>query len=81
MCVVSNMIDSAGKQWPPFNSGNWNLPTLTEFQQIINKLAEIDRKLGAKDCYDPKKDEVIAQLQARIKELEAKEKKVKELLK
>ena len=73
MCVVSNMIDSARTQWPQPQYIPY--PVAVDLTDIINKLAEIDKKLGAKDCFDPKKDEYIQQLADRIKQLEAQQKK------
>lgn len=68
MCMVSMMVDNARTQWPPVNQ--CPLQPAVDLTDIIRRLSEIDNKMGAKDCYDPKKDEFIQQLQDRIAELE-----------
>lgn len=68
MCVVSMMIDSAGAQWPPIRQ--WPYQEAQDFSEIIRKLSEMDEKLGAKDCYDPKKEKFLQELADRITELE-----------
>jgi hypothetical protein len=68
MCVVSNMMDSARYQWPPIST--WPVQTVTDFSEIIKKLSEIDKKLGAKDCYDPKKEAFLKELDDRLKAIE-----------
>jgi hypothetical protein len=72
MCVVSMVIDGANRQWG--NIQTWPSPVPQDMSEIIRRLAEIDKKLGAKDCFDPKKDEFIRALQDRIAELESKPK-------
>lgn len=73
MCVVSNMIDTAREQWPPIQT--WPAPVPQEMQEIIRRLADIDRKLGAKDCYDPKKEQFLKDLSDRVAKLEKRSKK------
>jgi hypothetical protein len=68
MCVVSAMIDSS-QQWGPIQK--WPYPVVQDMSDIIRRLAEIDKKLGAKDCFDPKKDSFIQELSERLAALEA----------
>jgi len=75
MCVVSMVIQGATEQWPKPNL--MNLQTAIDFNDIINRLAAIDAKLGARDCIDAKKEEYIAALEARIAELLPKKKSKK----
>jgi sugar phosphate isomerase/epimerase len=75
MCMVSMVVDQLPKQWGQIDQ--WPYQQTVDVREVLKKLAEIDEKLGAKDCYEPKKDEVIKQLQARIKELEEGLKQVK----
>lgn len=73
MCVVSMVIDASRQQLPPIQT--WPLPVAQDMSEVIGKLAEIDKKLGTKDCYDPKKDAYIKELEDRIAKLEGKRKK------
>ena len=68
MCVVSVVIGESRKQWGQIQ--NWPLQQASEMQQIIQKLAEIDKKLGARDCIDPVKEKFLADLDKRVKKLE-----------
>jgi hypothetical protein len=68
MCVVSMVVDSARQQWPqpqfmPYRQA-------VDLSEVIEKLGQIDKKLGAKDCYDSKKDAYIQELRDRIAALE-----------
>lgn len=70
MCVVSMVVDSARQQWP---QPQYMPPSYAfELADIIRRLGELDKKLGAKDCYDPKKDAYIQELEQRITALEPK---------
>lgn len=68
MCVVSVIIKESQAQWGGIQG--WPLQQVSEMQQIIQKLAEIDRKLGAKDCIDPVKEKFLADLDKRVEALE-----------
>lgn len=57
MCVVSMLVDSTQRQWGQIQT--WPSPVPQDMSEIIRRLAEIDKKLGARDCFDPKKDEFI----------------------
>lgn len=70
MCVVSVVVDQSQRQWGSIQT--WPAPVVVDMSQIIEKLSEIDKKLGAKDCYDPKKDEFLKALADRVAALEAR---------
>lgn len=78
MCVVSNTIDSVYKQYPPLNT--WTYPQLVDMSEVIKRLDALDKKLGAMDCYDPKKQKFLQELKDRIEELEQQVKDLKELV-
>ncbi|MGH3626852.1 MAG: hypothetical protein ACRDRL_05335 [Sciscionella sp.] len=69
MYAVSAIIDSARDQFPPINQ--WPFQQVVDMTKAIELLTQIDKKLGAKDCVDEKKDKFIKQLQRRIVKLEA----------
>ena len=51
MCMVSAIINSMpNQQFPPVT--NWPLPQAYDLRDVIRKLDELDKKLGAKDCHD-----------------------------
>ena len=68
MCVVSVVVDASRQQWGQISQ--WPTEVAYDMKDIIRRLDAIDKKLGAKDCYDPKKQEFIAELEARIARLE-----------
>jgi hypothetical protein len=49
----------------------WSKELLKKLEQVIEMLGEIDRKMGAKDCFDPKKEEFIRELKEKLALLEA----------
>lgn len=69
MCVVSLVVDASQRQWG--NISTWPAPVVVDMSEVIQKLSEIDKKLGARDCYDPKKDEFLQALERRLKAVEA----------
>lgn len=71
ICLVSMVVDQYQKQWTqPFQQ--WQSRDVTDFSEVLRKLGKLDERLGAKDCVDAKKDELIKKLEERIKELEVK---------
>lgn len=77
MCSVSMVVSSSPVQWPLLKDTT-DVEVLKKLVTVINMLSEMDKKLGATDCYDPTKDEYISQLEIRIKDLEEKLLKIKE---
>jgi hypothetical protein len=75
------VVDGAREQWGQIQ--NWPYPVVQDMSDIIERLSEIDKKLGAKDCFDPKKDAFIQELSERLAALEqvVKPKKTKKVRK
>lgn len=55
MCVVSVVTQAIPQQWGGFGGQGWDYGTAQTLKEILARLDEIDRKLGAKDCTDPNK--------------------------
>ena len=68
MCVVSVVQQWSGTQVP---QENWTRPIFNEYQEIIKKLEELDRKLGFGNCEDPAKAAWMKSVEERLKALEA----------
>lgn len=66
MCLVSFVSVAAAK----IPAIQWSLPTLTEFQQILNRLDALDKKLGQPDCQDPLKLKWMESVEQRLRQLE-----------
>jgi len=49
----------------------WTRPTWAQFKEILDKLKDLDTKLGLKDCEDPAKGEWMSRVEARLEQLEA----------
>jgi hypothetical protein len=66
MCTVSNIVDF-GRQMPPnsWDHNNWH-----QFQLLLQKMAEIDAKLGLIDCEDAAKKEWMKGIEERLAKLE-----------
>ena len=69
MCVVSAITQSIPNNWG--SPQNWPAQTVIDVDQILKKLDAIDKKLGAPECTDPNKDKFLADLERRVKALEA----------
>lgn len=70
MCTLSVVTDMAYQQWGHLNS--WPLPESKTILDVLRKLDEMDKKLGAPECVDDRKDDFIRRLEQRIEELERK---------
>jgi|HubBroStandDraft_4_1064222.scaffolds.fasta_scaffold00019_109 hypothetical protein len=68
MCSVSAIISDFQLHQPPLPQ--WPLPALLEAQRVIQLLESIDKRLEARDCYEPTKADFVKSLEARIIELE-----------
>ena len=68
MCVTSVIQDFAG-QLPQHI---WTRDTFSEYQEILRRLGELDRKLGQPDCVDPAKEAWMRDVERRLMDLEAK---------
>jgi tetrahydromethanopterin S-methyltransferase subunit G len=68
MCAVSAVYD-AMKTVP---LEQWTWPTFNEMKEILDKLNEIDRKLGQPDCEDPSKADILKTIEDRLRKLEEK---------
>lgn len=69
MCMTSAIYDYAAQRIP---LQQWTQPTFLEFQTIIAKLDELDRKLGQPDCVDPAKAAFMKQIEERLAKLESR---------
>ena len=69
MCVVSVVSDWASTTVPvtTWTTSNWG-----EYQEIIRRLEELDRKLGFANCEDPAKQAWMENVEKRLKKLERK---------
>jgi hypothetical protein len=68
MCMVSMVMDG-GMLIPP---EKWTKKTYSEFQEIIDRLDKLDKKLDQPDCHDPAKAEWMKNIEDRLKALEDK---------
>lgn len=69
MCATSAIIREFMTQYPPVQ--HWPQPLLIDAQEIIRRLDALDKKIGAKDCYEPTKADFLKSLDDRLKKLEA----------
>lgn len=58
--------------WPPLQTLDAN--TLQTLQDILKRLDELDKKVGAKECKDEQKEAFFNELQALIDKYRAEEK-------
>jgi hypothetical protein len=65
MCAVSMVHDYFTQQPATI----WTRDTFAEYQEIIGRLGELDRKLGQPDC-DPNKAEWMKGIERRLEVLE-----------
>ena len=66
MCTVSMVYDFART----IPQEQWTRPQFGEFQDLIRRLDEIDRKLGLADCADPEKAKFLESIEKRLKAIE-----------
>jgi hypothetical protein len=69
MCAVS-VINDYGHYRIPLNT--WTPDTWGQYQDILRRLAELDKKLGEPDCETAGKLEWQNAVEARLAKLEAK---------
>lgn len=48
----------------------WTRPVWSEYQEILRRLTELDKKLDQPDCVDPAKVEWMAAIEERLRKLE-----------
>lgn len=68
--LPSGGLGGGFNQWEP-PQPQWSKELLQKLDTVIKMLAEIDSKMGAKDCYDPKKEAFIKDIKEKLAELEA----------
>jgi hypothetical protein len=55
----------------------WNEESLKLLRDVMQKMKELDEKLGLKDCEDPNKAEWMKEIENRVRKLEKNAKKIK----
>lgn len=70
MCSVSMITNNFDKQYPPINQ--WPYQQAVDLSEVLKKLDDIDKKMGAKDCNETGKEAFFKALEDRIAALEAK---------
>jgi hypothetical protein len=73
MCTVSNIVDF-GRQVSP---EAWTPDLYMEFQLLLQRMAEIDKKLGLADCEDASKKTWMKSIEERLANIEASTKSKK----
>ena len=69
MCAVSVIQD----YWRnTTNPQDWTRSAWIDYQEILNRLAELDRKMGQPNCEDSTKAEWMQEVERRLAELERK---------
>lgn len=76
MCTMSMVYDHFQKTWPQPEGWTPQIlpyvkPAVDNLRPLLDKLEEIDRKLGQPDCEREPKNKFLARLEKRVKELEA----------
>lgn len=66
MCMVSVVFDY-GRTVPPTS---WTPDTWSQYQEILRKIEELDKKLGEPECHDPEKATWMKDIEDRLKALE-----------
>lgn len=69
MCVVSVTQDYMRTSTMPWQ---WDRPMLNEYQEILNRLAALDAKLGQPDCEDPAKAAWMKEIEKRLDAVEGR---------
>jgi len=67
MCMVSVITDYGRTQVPEIT---WTTTTFNEYQEILRRLEELDRKLGQPACEDPVKAAWMEDVEKRLQQLE-----------
>lgn len=67
MCMVS-VINDYGRQRVPVK--DWNRSNWGEYQEILHRLGELDKKLGEPNCETPDKLEWQKAIEERLRKLE-----------
>jgi hypothetical protein len=62
------VTEGINKQYPPIQT--WPYQQVIDMSEVLKKLDLLDKKLGAKNCYEPVKEDVLKQLENRIEVLE-----------
>lgn len=63
------MITGYGMRYP---DPHWTPANWPDFNELIRKAGEYDKKHGEPDCIDPEKDAWMKRIEARIAELESR---------
>lgn len=66
MCAVSMISDHYQRTWP-LDSG-WTKIRWEEYQELLRKANEYDRRNNQPDCVDPKKAEFTQAVEKLLKE-------------
>lgn len=66
MCMVSVVYDY-GRTVP---QTSWTPDTWSQFQEILKRIDELDKKLGEPECHDPMKAAWVKEVEERLKKLE-----------
>lgn len=64
--MVSAISDYGGM----IDASKWTKPILTEYQQILERLDNLDKKLGEPECHDPSKLAWMKAIEERLAKLE-----------
>lgn len=76
MCVVS-MVHEHYQTWPsPFTPAaptfppplhpDWTWERWNEYQELLRKAAEYDKRVGQPDCPDPNKEAMMQEIERRL---------------
>jgi len=71
VCVTSAVFDYFGQG--PGQSAPWTPAVYNEFQEILKRLEELDKKLGQPHCEDPAKAAWMREVEERLAKLEEEE--------
>ena len=52
---------------------SWTPDSWSQFQEIIKRLNDLDKKLGEPECHDPAKAEWVKEVEERLAKLEGKD--------
>ena len=67
MCAVSAIHDYMRTNTTP---EDWSRPVFNEFHEIIQRLDDLDKKLGQPDCHDPDKALWMEEVESRLQRME-----------
>ena len=70
MCAVSVVLDYMDKRVP---LESWTIPIYSDFQEIIRRLEELDKKLDQADCIDPRKEKLLGRIERHLEALTEQE--------